>query len=356
MMKASQLIHKTKLIRPALLALFCLGFVFFLPGCSNDVEPLRFSGPTMGTTYNVAIVPDDTAGQCSKDRLAKEIDASLVDTNQHMSHYIADSELSQLSRAPINEALELSAQMFELLSLSEGIYQASDGSFDITLGPLVNLWGFGPKSSVGQDSVPSDSEINAALALIGADSLLIDQNKRQLTRTKAVRLNFSAVAKGYGADRIAKVLDNCKVANYLVEVGGEMMLKGNSHRGSPWKIAVEKPSTSLAAQSVQRIIGVTDRGVATSGDYRNYFENNGVRYSHTIDPRTGRPISHNLASVTVLANSSAEADAWATAISVMGPEHGMAAAEKEGLAIYMLVKTSSGFKERYSSAFESYIK
>ncbi|WP_299768248.1 FAD:protein FMN transferase [uncultured Pseudoteredinibacter sp.] len=343
--------------RPALLAFFCLGTAVFLSGCSQKVEPWRFSGPTMGTQYNVAVVPPkgerNESFSCDQTELAKRIENSLALTNQQMSHYIADSELSKLSAMAAGESAQLSADMEKVLRLSERLYKLSDGAFDITIGPLVNLWGFGPKSSP-EDAVPSQEQIADAMALSGGDSLEISGSS--LKKGKAVELNLSAVAKGYGADKVAEALESCGAFNYLVEVGGELMLKGMSHRGTPWKIAVEKPSSSLAGQSMQRLIAVSDKGVATSGDYRNYFEKEGVRYSHTIDPRTGRPITHALASVTVLAPSSAEADAWATVITVAGPEQGMALAEQENLAVFMLVKTNSGFKEKYSSAFATYVQ
>lgn len=335
-----------------MLAFFCLGAAVFLSGCEQNNDTLRFSGPSMGTQYHVTVVPDETL-TCDYDQMDLAIRETLAATNAQMSHYDQDSELSRLSRAPTTEWLDLSPEMADILSLSESIYQASDGSFDVTLGPLVNLWGFGPKSSP-DDQVPSDEAIEKAKALTGGGSLTL--KGRSLKKSKMVDLNLSAIAKGYGADQIGKALSNCGARNYLAELGGEMRLQGLSHRGTPWKIAVEKPGSSLAGGSVQRLLEVSDRGVATSGDYRNYFEQNGVRYSHTIDPRTGRPITHTLASVTVLAPSSAEADAWATAISVLGPEPGMAAAEAEGLAVYMLIKTTTGFKEQHSKAFATYVQ
>ena len=351
MMALSKVVN-AKRKRPALLAFFCFGSAFLLSSCAPKNEPWRFSGPTMGTQYNVSVVPKEQL-LCGKEKLDKKIRESLALTNQQMSHYIENSELNQISRLAVGEELAISADMEKVLELSHRLYALSGGAFDITIGPLVNLWGFGPKSSP-EDAVPTEEQIRQAMAKSGGDSLILKPGK--LRKTKAVELNLSAVAKGYGADKVAEALETCGAQNYLVEVGGEMLLKGLSHRGGPWKVAVEKPSSSLAAQSMQRLLEVSDKGVATSGDYRNYFEKDGVRYSHTIDPRTGKPITHALASVTVLAPSSAQADAWATVITVVGPQEGMRLAELESLPIYMLVKTKSGFEERYSSAFATYVQ
>ncbi|GAA6152787.1 FAD:protein FMN transferase [Pseudoteredinibacter isoporae] len=306
----------------------------------------------MGTQYHVTVVPKESL-RCTQAEMDERIRQSLEQTNQQMSHYLDNSELNELSRLSVGESVTISADMEKVLRLSEQLYTLSDGAFDITVGPLVNLWGFGPKSSP-EDAVPSEEQIREAMALGGGDSLKLSGS--QFSKSKAVELNLSAVAKGYGADKVAEVLDACGSQDYLVEVGGELFLKGLSPRGSTWKIAIERPGNSLAGQSMQRLLEVSNKGVATSGDYRNYFEKDGVRYSHTIDPRTGKPITHALASVTVLAPSSAEADAWATVITVVGPEEGMRLAEQEQLPVFMLVKTKSGFKERYSSAFATYVQ
>jgi thiamine biosynthesis lipoprotein len=177
-------------------------------------------------------------------------------------------------------------------------------------------------------------------------------SESQISKTSPVRLDLSAVAKGYAVDLVADLLEMLALPDYLVEVGGEMRLGGSNSQGKPWRIAVEQPSV---IPQVQRIIELGDVAMATSGDYRNYFEVDGVRYSHTIDPRTGRPITHSLASVTVLAPTCAEADAWATALSVMGEEQGLAVAEQLNLPVYMLVKSENGFKAVSSLAFDPYL-
>jgi len=332
-----------------LLALFCLTLLVSLSACEDKPEVMDFAGETMGTTYHITVVERDLS--LDRQQLKRAIETSLLKTNQQMSHYLPESELNALSQMPINQERVVSPEMTEVLSISAAVSHASRGAFDITVAPLVDLWGFGPGSS-NANRVPSVKEINAALALCGFTSLKL--TGQGLTKSKAVVLNLSAVAKGFGADQIAKVLDRFGVKSYLIEIGGEMLLRGKSPRGGPWRIAIEKPNSMIG--QVQKAINISDRGVATSGDYRNYFEKSGVRYSHTIDPRTGRPISHTLASVTVVADSAAEADAWATAIMVLGAEQGLALAEQKSLAIYMLVKQDEGFDVKYSSAFSEYIE
>lgn len=338
--------NKAIRIRPALLALFCLWLMICVASCTEKVNVMEFSGETMGTSYHVTVVDS----KVNRQKIKRAIEASLFATNQKMSHYQADSEISELSHLPIDTDRVLSDEMAEILSLSQDVSNRSGGAFDITLGPLVDLWGFGPGSR-GEDRIPSDEEVAKALARIGYQSLLLNGNV--LRKTLPVVMNLSAVAKGYGVDQVAEVLSELGAENFLIEVGGEMYLRGSNARGKPWRIAIEKPSP--AGSEVQLAISVTDQGVATSGSYRNYFTKNGFKYSHTIDPRVGRPVIHQMVSVTVIADNTAEADAWATAISVLGPEQGLIMAEKYKLAIYVLIKDEAAIKPRYSSAFSTYV-
>jgi thiamine biosynthesis lipoprotein len=242
----------------------------------------------------------------------------------------------------------ISPQFADVLDVSKLIWEQSAGAFDPTVGPLVDLWGFGPVPT--DDLVPSDEQIAQALATVGYQHLSIDM--QIISKAAPIRLDLSAVAKGYAVDQVADLLEMLALPDYLVEIGGEMRLGGSNPKGQPWRIAVEMPAV---IPQVQRVIAAHDVAIATSGDYRNYFEQDGVRYSHTIDPRTGKPIGHSLASVTVVAETCAEADAWATALMVLGEEQGMVLAEELGLAIYMLVKDGEGFKALSSEAFAPYL-
>ncbi|WP_246004332.1 FAD:protein FMN transferase [Marinimicrobium koreense] len=318
-----------------------------LGGCEPRVEheAHRFSGPTMGTTFNVTLVVTDQSPPVDAAKIQAGLERELAQINQQMSTYIDDSELMQFNRSKVGQWQSLSAPLAEVLAISRRISERSEGAFDITVGPLVDLWGFGPLAEPEQ--VPSDVAIAAARSAMGYAQVALDGQRAR--RLSDVRLDLSAVAKGYGVDHLADWLEAQGYEHYLVEIGGEVRLSGDSPRGDAWRIGVEQPS--LVQGDGRKALALTDIAMATSGDYRNYYERDGVRYSHTIDPRTGRPIAHRLASVTVLAPTSAEADAWATALNVLGPEAGMALAEREKLPVYMIVKTDDGFTDDYSSAF-----
>ncbi|MDH5499966.1 MAG: FAD:protein FMN transferase, partial [Gammaproteobacteria bacterium] len=226
--------------------------------------------------------------------------------------------------------------------------EKTSGAFDITVGPLVNLWGFGPDGIVR--SPPPDREIETAKTRVGYSHLQADCSKPAIRKDiPRLYLDLSAYAKGYAVDRISELLDKMEIADYLVEIGGEMKLRGFNAEKQKWAVAIEAPLQN--ERQVQRIFRITNQSVATSGDYRNFFESNGQIFSHTIDTRTGRPVRHGLASVTVVAETTAIADALATALLVLGPEDGMMLAQREGLAAYFLIRTSGGIEAKMSPAF-----
>lgn len=335
--------------RPALLASL-LFFSVLLFGCTRGVEreTVLLQGQTMGTTYHVTIIKSDEDPSFDHAALQTGIDAELRVINQHMSTYIPDSEIMQLNSAAVEEWHYVSEPLRQVLEISETINRKSKGAFDITVGPLVNLWGFGPGAHL--DKKPSDESIALAKAMVGHQRL--ELTGHQVRKTTAIQLDLSAVAKGYGVDWIADFLTARGFENYMVEIGGELRLKGSNAQGLAWRIAIEQPDDWQG--TIHKAITVTNRGMATSGDYRNYFEQDGQRFSHTIDPTTGYPINHNLASVTVIAATSAEADAWATAINVLGPEKGMTVANQENLAVYMIVKEGEHFTDKYSASFATF--
>lgn len=320
-----------------------------LSGCMRDLEQetIRLEGQTMGTSYHITVIPAEMM-KLDAVELQTAIDAELRTINQHMSTYIADSELMLLNRAPVNEWLYVSEPLRDVLEISQEVSRRSGGAFDITVGPLVNLWGFGPTHQA--DQKPTEEAILEAKAALGYTHL--DITGHQVNKLLPIQLDLSAVAKGYGVDWIAQFLDARGINRYMVEIGGELKLKGLNAKNLPWRIAIEQPDDWQG--SVHKAISLTDRGMATSGDYRNYFEQEGQRFSHTIDPMTGYPITHNLASVTVIAETTAKADAWATALNVLGPEKGMALANAEKLAVYMIVKNGDHFTDIYSEAFAVY--
>jgi thiamine biosynthesis lipoprotein len=221
---------------------------------------------------------------------------------------------------------------------------------DVTVGPLVNLWGFGPQNR--PEKVPTEKLIETTRQKIGLDKLKIGTTWASKSQPD-LYIDLSTVAKGYAVDKLAELLQTFSINNYLVEIGGEMRLAGKKASGEPWKIAIEKPETEQRA--IQKIISVGDNAVATSGDYRNYYEQNGVRYSHLINPTTGYPIKHNLVSVTVVHASSMTADGLATALNVMGKEKALELAEKYGIAVLLITKEKDSFTEYTSTKFEQNI-
>lgn len=328
-----------------------LVLLFMLAGCAFEPKVVRLSGATMGTSYHITLV--DPPLIINQVELQASIDDLLFDINQEMSTYIPDSELMRLSAAPIEQPVKVSSSLFEVLNLSHSVSELSGGAFDITVGPLIELWGFGARQADSQ--IPSEEAIKQAKNLLGFDKLRLDGQTLKVTKQAAISLDLSAVAKGYAVDRVAALLEASKVSNYLVEIGGEIKLAGYSPRRKLWRIGIEQPSAELMSQTVQKAIGLSDIAIATSGDYRNYFEVDGKRYSHTIDPVTGWPVTHNTVSVTVFDKSSARADALATAFSVLGAEKSLPIANASGIAAFFLVKEEQGYRELSSIDFKPYL-
>lgn len=338
--------------KPALLLLTLSSLIF--TACDRDALQHRltqFDGMTMGTGYLVKIT--DLPANIKPEALQAELDALLREINRSMSTYDEDSELSRINQNRNPEAIALSPELYTVLKEAVRVNRLSGGAFDITVGPLVNLWGFGPE--LRENAVPAPTAIQQALERVGIDKIeLHDTESPTLHKLHPeVYLDLSAIAKGYGVDRLAEHLETLNIKNYMVEIGGEIRVKGVNAQSNPWHIAIEKPSPS--GRNVFKIIAPGDLSVATSGDYRNYFEQDGKRYSHTIDPRTGWPVGHTLASVTVLAATCMHADAMATAFMVLGPEKGYALALTEKLPAMFIVKSPEGFELRVTPAMESLI-
>lgn len=337
--------HRSVAKRGLLVLLFAL---VLLAGCESPPEAHRFQGPIFGTGYHVTLFAE--LDEAAYDELAAGILAELQRIDALMSTYREDSELSRFNRAPVGVPFFVSPPVAEVIAESLRIARLSEGAFDVTVGPVVNLWGFGPQKR--PERVPDDEALAAALARVDIHALRLDDG--QLSKSKPVYIDLSGIAKGYAVDQVAEYLEAQGIQDYLVEIGGEIRTHGEKPDGSPWRIAVEKPIST--ERSVQRILELGNAAVATSGDYRNYFESNGVRYSHTIDPQTGRPITNRVASVTVITERCMTADALATAFTVMGAEAGLAMAERENIAVYFIVRTDDGFETLMSSAFEPYLQ
>ena len=302
----------------------------------------------MGTSYQVKW--DHRGMEVSVERIADNTQLILSELNQLMSTYLEDSELNRFNQTPTGIWFKLSPDTLEVIDKAIQVSEQSDGAFDITVGELVNLWGFGP--DLKPVKLPNDEQLNQVLSSVGYQYLSLDKGTGKILKLKPVYVDLSAVAKGYAVDKVAEYLQNAGVSAFLVEVGGELRSFGRKPDGSAWRVAIETPvpgNPALGQRNIHNVIELENMGLATSGDYRNFYEENGIRYSHTIDPRTGRPITHRLASVTVLHQQAGYADAWATALMVMGEEQGYDLAVENNLAAFFIVKeTDVGSKTKDS--------
>lgn len=303
------------------------------------------SGTTMGTAFTVKIVVPTDSG-ITEGEVAAAIRETVDEVDFRMSTYRADSELSRFNSHG-TDPFEISPAMLEVMIESQRVAEISGGAFDITIGPLVNVWGFGPEPVADP---PDDATIERLLEEHGYRHLLIEADHLTVRKdTTDLRCDLSAIAKGYGVDRVAQRLMDLGFSDFMVEIGGEVLAMGVNAEEHIWRIGVERPQADRAG--VWAAVELADAAMATSGDYRNYYERDGVRISHTIDARTGRPVTHRLASVTVIHPSCMTADALATALSVLGPEEGRALVEREGLAALFLIRTADGGFEEWESEF-----
>ncbi len=322
--------------------------LLILSGCEKPAEQIHLTGPTMGTTYNIKYIANE--GIPTPAELQKEVDRLLEEVNDQMSTYRKDSELSRFNQYKESDAFEVSPQTATVVKEAIRLNKVTLGALDVTVGPLVNLWGFGPEAR--PEVVPTDKELEARRSRTGINHLQASANtlKKDIPN---LYVDLSTIAKGWGVDVVADYIQSQGVMNYMVEVGGEMRLKGVNREGVPWRIAIEKPS--VEERAIQEIIEPGDMAVATSGDYRNYFERDGVRYSHIINPETGKPINHKVVSVTVMDKSSMTADGLATGLMVLGEVKGMQVAQEHNIPVLMIVKTEDGFEELASEAYKPFI-
>jgi thiamine biosynthesis lipoprotein len=313
---------------------------------------VRLAGSTMGTGYELKLVP--APGQTLPADLKTEIDALLVQVNRRMSTYEPDSELSRFNRNPSTDWIAVSPELQQVVAEGLRISDLSNGAFDITVGPLVNLWGFGPESR--RDQVPSDEAIAQARERVGYWRLHARAEPPALKKDRPdLYVDLSALAKGYGVDQLADLVEAKGIHNYLVSISGDLRAKGLNGKGQPWTVAIERPVPGQ--RSVERLIRISDHAVSTAGDYRNYFEQNGRRYSHIINPRTGRPVLQTLVSVTVVSKLDLQADAIDTALLAAGADPGFQLATDHHLAAFFILASPDGksFQERYTPEFEPFL-
>ncbi|MDA8746124.1 FAD:protein FMN transferase [Rubripirellula amarantea] len=316
-------------------------------------EIIGWSGPTMGTRYSVKLYaePDDV----DVEELQLSVDAELRDVNDEMSTYLKSSQISQFNQSESTDWFDVSQNVAKVVAFAQLVSRKTDGSFDVTVGPIVDAWNFGagPRSN----QVPSDQTLKSLQEFVGYEKLEVTVDPPRLRKTHPkVQIDLSAIAKGHGVDRVVELLNELGVENCFVEIGGEVRTSG-SKSGEWWKVGIQIPDA--AADEVDLAYPLStgsggDASMATSGDYRNYVEIDGKRYSHTIDPRTSRPIVHSLASVSIVRESCMEADAWATALNVLGPDAGPNLASTENLDAFFINRTSDGFSRVGTGTFRRY--
>ena len=311
------------------------------------------SGTTMGTTWSVHVASEEM-GPSAMRSTAAAIQGSLDQVVAHMSTWESESEISLLNRSTSTGPQTVSGPLLEVLTVAQTVSQKSDGAFDITVSPLVELWGFGRARP--PETLPSKEEIQEALGHTGRGRVVLDTRKGTVTKKDPqLEIDLSAIAKGYGVDRVAEKLESLGYFDYLVEVGGELRARGKRLDGKVWRVAIETPHEGL--REIHRVLELKDRAMATSGDYRNFYEQDGKRFSHTLDPRTGWPVEHRLASVSVLHETATAADAWATALNVLGPANGFRIAQEEDIAAYFISRSDHSaekFEVRATPAFARY--
>ena len=328
------------LLRPVI----AVSLLAALTGCwfSEPVE--EFGGPTMGSTYTVKYVRSKDSP--SVELLKRETDAILAEVDVQMSTYRDDSAIEQFNQAPAGTCQVMPDGALELIDAGRLLYEQSDGAFDLTLEPLLNLWGFGPKARA--EKVPTAEQLATARARVGMQHLRRDG--QQLCKEVDLQVDFNSIAAGYAVDKLVQRFNELGVTSYMVEVTGELKAAGKKPDGQPWRIGLEAPQDG--ERVAQRVLAVDGYGISTSGDYRNYFEEQGQRYSHTLDPLTGAPITHKLAAVSVVDKSTLRADGLSTVLMVMGTERGLAFAERMDIAAFFVTREGDAFVTQTTQAFE----
>lgn len=330
-------------------------FFLFITACDKAPEQISLSGKTMGTTYSVKYIDNGKIQHLpTSENVQKELDRLLTIVNDEMSTYQKDSQISQFNQMKeADKPFKISADFAKVVQEAIRLNEITEKALDVTVGPLVNLWGFGPDKRLNK--VPSAEQIAEKAQAVGIEKLVLE-NDQLSKKSPDLYLDLSSIAKGFGVDKLAEYLETLGIENYLVEIGGELRGKGKNLQGNAWRIAIEQPALEQGT-ATQIIVPLDNLAMATSGDYRNYFEDEqGNRFSHIINPKQLRPIEHNLASITVFAPTSMTADGLSTGLFVLGAEKALEIAERENLAIFMIIKNGENFETKSSTAFENLIK
>ncbi|MCI0911037.1 FAD:protein FMN transferase [Pseudomonas putida] len=325
-----------------------LFILMLLTACNQGPTLERLGGPAMGSSYSIQYVRE--AGGPAPVQVQAAVETILQDIDQHYSTYRGDSAVSQFNQLPANRCLALPSDMLELVAFGQHLAEQTDGAFDLTVEPLLDLWGFGPQAR--HEQVPEAQALATARLRVGYQHLRVEG--QALCKDAPVQLDFNSIAAGHAVDLIAARLRAMGIASFIAEVTGELKAVGRKPDGSLWRIALELPREDR--QIARQVIPVDGLGVSTSGDYRHYFEQNGRRYSHTFDARLGRPVAHDLAAVTVLDASALQADGYSTLLLILGPERGWDFAIAHDLAAVLVTRAEGGFVSRATPAYQRALK
>ena len=338
--------NKSPINYAILIICFLLNF-----SCSQEKNyNAQIKGNTMGTYYSIEVI--DVPIELEIKNIEIEIKNTLKKANKILSNWDKDSEISIINKTNKTTAIKISDELNEVFKTAKEINAKSNGFFDLTLDPIIELWGFGYKNKQMQ-IIPKDNQIKNILSLIGQKSFLemnFDNNEL-IKKNKDIKINLSSIGKGYGIDLIGKKLDQLGINNYIINIGGDILTKGYNSKKENWVIGIENPN--LKEKLIKEIVNLTNKGLATSGDYKNFFTNDGKRYSHIINPKTGKPIMHSTKSVTVIHENSMKADGWATAFLALGSLEGLKIADKEKIAVLFIDEIDNKFIKFKSREFNN---
>ena len=328
-----------RILHPLHSAMIPLRLSYWLPllamllpfSCSRESKPVKLDGPTMGTTWSLQIA--DKISEAKERDLSAFIHHELSALEDELSHWKTDSDLSRWNRSTDTEWQSVSRSLAKTVAIAQRIGQETDGALDVTAGPLIQLWGFGPSSSHAR--IPTDEEIAEALKLVGASHLEVETLSPSLKKDQpSVQINVASVTEGYAMDELILMLKAEGLKNFLLEIGGEVAAVGHAPEGGPWQVGIQAPD-GAKGETLEKL-PLMDTCIATSGSYRHRYEKDGRTYSHLIDSRTGRPIEHKLVSVSVIHPQCVLADGYATALMVLGPVEGRKVAQRLGLRVIWL--------------------
>lgn len=320
-----------------------------LAGCLSKNNPPQdiheFKGEVFGAYYVIKY-----RGELDRKKFTEDLNQFFADFNYEFSTYQENSVISSLNRLPVNKKIKVSKRFIKMLNLAKKFHEETQGAFDPTLGPVIRAWGFGGGK---EKRVPSDSELASMMEKVGFS--FIQWSEEEVWKTRDVSLDVNAFAPGWAADLIGKLLEDRGVQNYMVDISGEILFKGDKGNNEAWVAGIETPSKEYV-QGVQIALKIKDLAIATSGNYRQFFDDKGNMRAHILDPKSGRPILNQISSASVITSSAAQADAWSTALMVLG-EEGIDLAEKHGIKVYLLkAKKPQIYKEIISPGMKSYIE